>query len=39
MTSNPSPVRTELRAKRIRTHLGGQLIANAFATLMVWEIP
>lgn len=39
MTVNRGPVRAEPCAKRVRTYLGGQLIADTIAPLLVWEIP
>jgi len=34
----PAPVRTERSQKRVRAYLGGQLVADSHAPLLVWEI-
>jgi uncharacterized protein (DUF427 family) len=39
MTTDRGLVRTEPCTKRIRTYLGGQLIADTLAPLLVWEMP
>jgi uncharacterized protein (DUF427 family) len=39
MTVSRGLVRTEPCAKRVRIYLGGQLIADTLAPLLVWEIP
>jgi uncharacterized protein (DUF427 family) len=33
------PLRTEPTAKRIRTYLGGELVADTTRALLVWEVP
>ncbi len=35
----PAQVRTERSQKRVRVYLSGQLVADSYAPLLVWEIP
>jgi uncharacterized protein (DUF427 family) len=35
----PAEVRTERGQKRVRAYLGGELVADTIAPLLVWEIP
>jgi len=36
---NPGRVRVERSAKRVRTYLGGELVADTVRPLLVWEVP
>ena len=39
MSTNRGLVRVERGAKRVRVHLGGEVIADTTEPVLIWEVP